>query len=408
MSPARRRQFSLVSLAAAAVLVFTTGLAWACTTLTGAYLDEAQPSRAPAGSSVSVSGGNWNENESLDLNWHNASNEFVAELGQAQVDSNGYFSTTVTVPASANPGNYYIAAVQTVEGETTQKVTPFEIPEPESSSQPSDGDQQTSNDGPTHQSTTGGDGDSSTENSSSGDTSMTLSGGDSTSDSPQQEDSTTSQDSTQDSTQESSQETQTSQQESTQTQQPAQTEQTSQPAGTTDQQPAPADQTQDDQPPTQPAPAPADQPEPATQQPTTTQPAGQAQAAPAGQQQEEAAEPDQQPAPTSPAVGAATWRELSSFGAAQDQTAPQADSARQAAEQPTQADVSGQLWTGLSEGLSDQGGAASLNDVAPGQDPLSAARLGIQILAAGLLLLLGGFGVAAVRRRRATAPLDRD
>lgn len=125
-----RRQFG-TGLAALVALValMSVSAAWACVNVNSPYLDAAEPNQGEAGAVVLISGGNWGEG-SVDLQWRTGSNETISAFGSVAVDTEGHFSTQVTIPSSAAAGKYYVGAVQ---GEVS-RATPFEVLAPTSDS----------------------------------------------------------------------------------------------------------------------------------------------------------------------------------------------------------------------------------------------------------------------------------
>jgi hypothetical protein len=92
------------------VMLSVASTAWACSTLSKAYLT-ASPPQAPSGSRVSVGGHQMTAMHSTPTTrivWLDNANQYLSDL--ATVDAaNDTFTVEVTIPQSA-PGNYYIGA----------------------------------------------------------------------------------------------------------------------------------------------------------------------------------------------------------------------------------------------------------------------------------------------------------
>ncbi|MBW3614492.1 MAG: hypothetical protein KY439_04170 [Actinobacteria bacterium] len=102
MGRQKRAAGALVALLLAASVVFTTG-AWACTPQASLNVDR---SSAPAGSSVTVLGDRWAQGQAVTIRWNDPEGPVLATAAAPK------FSTALTIPSNASPGDYVIVGTQ--------------------------------------------------------------------------------------------------------------------------------------------------------------------------------------------------------------------------------------------------------------------------------------------------------
>lgn len=128
----RTRRFAVAGSLALAAVLGMGSLAWACVYADGPYVTDPQPNKAPAGSEVTVGGGQWATDGQVNVGWSSDGRQVSQQLATAFTDAKGSFQARVRVPEAASGVHYLVVSQGRVS-----KATAFEVTSPARSTSPS-------------------------------------------------------------------------------------------------------------------------------------------------------------------------------------------------------------------------------------------------------------------------------